>query len=231
MKVYGSKVSPFVQRVLMAARIKGHELPLERPPGGDLKSPAFREISPLGRIPVLDDDGWTLAESGAIVGYLDDVLDGPPLLPSDARARARVALIVSLVTCELAGLRPIIAGQVFGAPFAPEVIAAGRAQVATGLAAIDEVRRDGDAFACGDALTAADCALLPLLALLEIADPFAGTLDMLAAHDALAAYRARMEQHPIAGRSPREMREGFPALLAGRAARADGPVEARAAEV
>ena len=220
MKVYGAKASPFVQRVLMAARIKGHDLPVEPPLGGDLKAPKFREISPLGRIPVLDDDGWTLAESGAIIGYLDDVLDGAPLLPADPKARARVRLIESLVICDLAGLRSIMGGQVFGYPVVREVIDAGRAQVATGLAAIDQVRRGDDAFACGDAPTFADCALLPMLTLLELADPAAGTLAMLAPHPGLAGYRARMEEHPIVGRSAREMREGFATVMARLRARA-----------
>ena len=34
MKLYGFLLSPFTQRVLIAARIKGHELPVEPPPGG-----------------------------------------------------------------------------------------------------------------------------------------------------------------------------------------------------
>ena len=44
---------------------------LEPVPGGDMKSPEYRALSPMGRIPLLDDDGWTLAESRAIVHALN----------------------------------------------------------------------------------------------------------------------------------------------------------------
>ena len=97
MKVYGVDFSPFVQRVLLAVRLKGHVLPAEPPPGGDRNSPEFAAISPMRRIPVLDHDGWTLAESGAIVGYLDEVLDGPALLPVDPRERARAVMVERLI--------------------------------------------------------------------------------------------------------------------------------------
>lgn len=71
MLIYGSGASPFVQRVLMAARAKGHELALEPPPGGHMRSPEFRAISPMGRIPLLRlDDGRHLCESdGSRVGW------------------------------------------------------------------------------------------------------------------------------------------------------------------
>src|SRR5215510_5515960 len=114
MKVYGVDFSPFVQRVLLAARMKGHVLPTEPPPGGDRDAAEFGAISPMRRIPVLDDDGWTLAESGAIVGYLDEVLDGPALLPADPRERARAVMIERLIEQEIApGARPFMVTRVF----------------------------------------------------------------------------------------------------------------------
>ena len=221
MKVYGSQASPFVQRVLMAARLKGHELPVEFPAGGDLKSPDFLAISPLGRIPVLDDDGWTLPESGAIVSYLDDVLTGPKLYPADPRTKARVCLIESLVQCELTGFRPIMAGSVFGVPIAAEVLAASREQIKCALGALEKTREAGDGFAVGNNATAADCALFPMLILFEIAEPFAQTLELLESHEELVRYRQRMEDDPAVGGSAREMREHFGAIIARR--RGDAP--------
>lgn len=216
MKVYGSQASPFVQRVLMAARLKGHELPVEFPAGGNTKSPEFLAISPLGRIPVLDDNGWTLPESGAIVGYIDDVLDGPSVYPADPRAKAKVRLIESLVQCELAGFRPIMAGLVFGIPTSPDVLAAAREQIVCGLDALEKARNPSDGFAAGNAATAADCILLPMLILFEITDPFAQTLALLEPYEGLIAYRERMEGDPLVGRSAQEMREHFAAILARR---------------
>jgi len=220
MKVYGVGASPFVQRVLMAARLKGHELPTEMPAGGDMKSPEFRAISPLGRIPAFEEDGWTLAESGAIVTYLDATLDGPPLSPADPKERAHARQIEDLTSFELWGMRPVMICKVFGAMDSPPLVDAGLAQVGGGLAALEAARNPAHHYAAGDTATTADCLLLPLLTLLEIADPAADTLRLLAPHRNLSDYRARMEDDPIVGRSAREMREGFAAIRARRAAAA-----------
>lgn len=216
--LYGMAASPFVQRVLMAARMKGYELPLSRPPDGDLKSPAFLALSPLGRVPALDHDGFSLCESGAILSYLDDLLDGPGLYPADLRAKARVRIIEELAAAELAGLRPVMMGIVFRMPVSRQVSEAGLAQVDNGLAAIEARRDPAHAFAAGDTPTAADCLLLPLLTLMEVIDGSVGTLALIERRPGLAAYRARMDDHPVVGRSAREMREGFAAIMARRVA-------------
>lgn len=51
------------------------ELPYEirrydRDPQTLLAPPSLQEVHPLGKSPVITDDGWTLAESGAIIEYL-----------------------------------------------------------------------------------------------------------------------------------------------------------------
>jgi glutathione S-transferase len=48
---------------------------------------------PGGRVPVLD-DGFTLPESQMIMEYLDERYPDPPLLPREARERARARLLV-----------------------------------------------------------------------------------------------------------------------------------------
>lgn len=214
MKIYGSTGSPFVQRVLMAARIKGHEIPVELPPGGNMQSPEFRAISPMGRIPVLDDDGWMIAESGAIVGYLDDVLDGPPLLPGDAKQRAHARMIDSLVSHELAGLRPIMVCEVFRRRDEPVLVAEAKATVEAGLAAIEKARDPAHQWAAGDEPGLADCLLLPLLTLMEIIDPAAGTIALIDAQPGIAAYRERAAASAVGGRTISEMKEAFAAVIA-----------------
>jgi maleylacetoacetate isomerase/maleylpyruvate isomerase len=46
------------------------------------------------------DDGTTLFQSLAIIEYLDETHPEPPLLPSDARGRARVRGLALIVACE-----------------------------------------------------------------------------------------------------------------------------------
>jgi glutathione S-transferase len=213
MKVYGSVASPFVQRVLMAGRIKGRDLPVEPPLGGSMQSPEFRAISPMGRIPVLEDDGWTLAESAAIVGYLDDVLDGPPLLPGTARERAHARTIETLASHELAGLRPIMVCRVFGMRDEPVLVAEATATIRAGLEALEKARDSSHVWAAGDQPGVADCILVPLFALMEIIDPAAGTLALIVERPGLVDYRDRALSSALGGRTAGEMRQAFADIL------------------
>ena len=51
-------------------------------------TPQFLELNPFAQIPVLDDGGFVIAESIAILEYLEEKYPVPELLPSDIRLRA-----------------------------------------------------------------------------------------------------------------------------------------------
>ena len=55
---------------------------------GDLRSEAYGRISPFHQIPLIDDDGFILSESGAIVLYLAE--KAGKLIPPDIQGRTRV---------------------------------------------------------------------------------------------------------------------------------------------
>jgi glutathione S-transferase len=54
------------------------------------KSPEFLQLNPNGRVPVLDDDGFLLYESNAILWYLADKYDHGHTVPDDVRERALI---------------------------------------------------------------------------------------------------------------------------------------------
>ena len=54
---------------------------------GDSRTPEFLKINPNGRTPVLDDNGFVLAESNAILAYL---ARGTKFLPEDRQGWAQV---------------------------------------------------------------------------------------------------------------------------------------------
>jgi len=56
--------------------------------GGELDGDAYRRISPFRQAPLIDDDGFVVAESAAIVLYLAE--KAGRLIPSDAQGRTRV---------------------------------------------------------------------------------------------------------------------------------------------
>jgi len=57
--------------------------------GGELDSEAYRRISPFRQAPLIDDDGFVVAESAAIVLYLAE--RAGKLVPGDVQGRTRVA--------------------------------------------------------------------------------------------------------------------------------------------
>lgn len=90
MILYGSSLSPFVRKVLAFAGEKGIELDLRRTgeaPGQPCED--FLLSSPLKKMPALVDGEYRLADSSAIIHYLDALHPEPNLIPTDARARGR----------------------------------------------------------------------------------------------------------------------------------------------
>ena len=56
--------------------------------GGELDGEAYRRISPFRQVPVIDDDGFIVAESAAVVLYLAE--KAGKLIPADVEGRTRV---------------------------------------------------------------------------------------------------------------------------------------------
>ena len=88
LKIHGVPISVHTRKVIVAARLKG--LPFEVMPVVPVipgNPPAnWREISPTGKIPVLQDGDFTLADSAAICAYLERKQPQPSLYPSDSRS-------------------------------------------------------------------------------------------------------------------------------------------------
>ncbi len=90
MKLYWHPFSVVPRRVRIALREKAlacEEVEVDLP-GGGLRRPEFRRLNPFGQVPVLEDDGLVIAESLAILEYLDDRYPAQPLRPADAEGRA-----------------------------------------------------------------------------------------------------------------------------------------------
>jgi len=90
LKIYGVPISVHTRKVIVAARIKG--LPFELVPVVPVipgnPPPHWRQLSPTGKIPVLQDGDFTLPDSAAICAYLERQHPQPSLYPSAARAYA-----------------------------------------------------------------------------------------------------------------------------------------------
>ncbi len=87
-KVHGHPLSPFVRKVLFALEIKGVEYENVVVMPND-SSPAFRAVSPLGKIPVLQHDDFSVPDSSVICRYIERVFPTPALFPADPKMEAR----------------------------------------------------------------------------------------------------------------------------------------------
>lgn len=98
MKVYGHPGSTCTRKVLTTLAEKGHdaEFVMVDIMKGEHKVPSYAAKQPFGVIPVLEDDGFSLYESRAIIRYLDARLEGPALTPKDLKDRARMEQYISI---------------------------------------------------------------------------------------------------------------------------------------
>ena len=92
MKLYSFPYSSNARKARMAALLLGIDLELVTVDlgKGDQRKPEYLAINPMGRVPALDDNGFMLWESNAIMAYLADKKPGNTLYPAAAQPRADV---------------------------------------------------------------------------------------------------------------------------------------------
>lgn len=123
MILYGSSLSPYVRKVLAYAGEKGIELEL-RPTGTapGVPSDEFIEASPLRKMPAFRDGDFTLADSSAIIQYLEARFPDPVMIPADPRMRGKVIWFEEFADTSLTACggkmfyNRIVAPRFFGRP-------------------------------------------------------------------------------------------------------------------
>ena len=92
MKLYAYPPSPRAFKVLALANYLDldYEFKLVDLTKGEHLRPEFAALNPKARMPVLEDDGFVLWESNAILQYLAALKPDSGLLPDDLRPRADV---------------------------------------------------------------------------------------------------------------------------------------------
>lgn len=170
MKLYTYFRSSAAYRVRIALALKG--LPYDAVPvhlvkgGGEQRQPGFLALNPAGLVPALDDDGMILAQSMAIIEYLEDMHPAPPLLPSSPSARARVRALAQTIACDIHPLNNLrVLQYLAGTLNVPEErrTAWYRHWVNEGFRTIEELlsQPETGSFCHGDRPGLADCCLVP----------------------------------------------------------------------
>ncbi|MEQ6292237.1 glutathione S-transferase family protein [Vogesella sp. GCM10023246] len=90
MRLYYHPLSSCSRRVLLVARHLGIRLELISVDlfRGEQNTPPFLKLNPNHQVPVLEDEGYVLWESYAIMQYLSELAQDKSLHPETARARA-----------------------------------------------------------------------------------------------------------------------------------------------
>lgn len=103
MKLYAYYRSSTSYRIRIALNLK--ELDYEIVPvdllRGEQRGDAFRARNPFAGVPLLEADGKMLAQSMAILEWLDERFAGPPLLPSDIADRFTARELAYAIATEL----------------------------------------------------------------------------------------------------------------------------------
>jgi len=156
---------------------------------GDQDQPAYRAMQPFGQVPVLEEDGFVLFESGAIVLHVGERSDA--LLPKDPKARARATqwLIAALNSIEpfvlnVALIDFFYADQEWAKLRRPGAVAIVQKRLAALSTALgDKPHLEGDRFTAGDLM------MTTVLGILR-------HTDIVTSDGRLAAYVARCTARP-----------------------------------
>ncbi|MDF9773298.1 glutathione S-transferase family protein [Pseudomonas baetica] len=100
----------------------------------------FLVVSPMGKIPVLQTPHGWIAETVAILGYIEDCQPGPTLHAADAFARARERQLINIVQLYVEmPVRTLFPGVFMGGSNSPAVIEAARITLDRAIAAIRQL--------------------------------------------------------------------------------------------
>ena len=191
LKIYGIDFSPAANAVRMCANALGldYQYKVLDVFEGEHKTDAYLALNPFGKLPVIDDDGFLLFESSAIVKYLSRKA-GSSLYPDDPLEQAIVDQWASFVSVHIymALVRVLfnkIAAPRFGLPVDENSMADGY-RFLEGFLPVIEGQLGKTAHLAGEDLSVADILLLSNLDPAEMI-----TLD-LSPYPRLSAWRDRL---------------------------------------
>jgi glutathione S-transferase len=220
MKLYSRPLSPYSARVRVALYTKNVPFETVVPEMGWSKDPAFLEVNPVGRIPVLVlDDGTKLIESGPIVEYLEDASPDPPMLPRAAADRARVRALTQLIEHDVQGaMMPLFVlfdkkrrGVLEDRDAKAIEDEAAKLHKALGHV---EAALPGKGLAYGEDVTIADAMLVPVRFSLDSLTTFAPMPTLLDAYPRIARYADTARRVSPLARVWDEMHEGLKVFMA-----------------
>ncbi len=205
MKLYNYFRSSASFRVRIALELKGLSydyMPIHLVKG-EHKTPAYAAVSPTGLVPTLElDNGDRVAQSMAIIEYLDETHPNPPLLPADPLGRARVRALAQLVACEIHPINNLRVLKYLVKELKVDEEAKNnwyRHWVRDGLEALERqlATQPPSTYLWGETPTLADCCLVPqIFNGRRVNTDYTGLTRVMAAFDACMAHPAFQKAQP-----------------------------------
>lgn len=198
MILFGSALSPYARKCIVVAAEKSIDLEV-RSTGRGNPDPQFLAASPFRKMPALVDGDFTLADSSAIIHYIEAKHPEPALIPAEPKARGQVIWFDEFADTILFDcgrtmfFNRVVAPLIFGREGDIEAAEkAEREQLPVALDYLENVVPDGEGYLVGDRLTLADIA---------VASPFANFRHLDYAidhnrHGRVAAYVDRVLARP-----------------------------------
>jgi len=169
--------------------------------GGHQHTDEHRALNPMRELPVLLVEGQPLAQSVAILEYLEETHPEPPLLPKSSLDRARVRQMTEVVNSGIQPIQNLRVMQRLGREYElprTDQVRWSRDWIAQGLSALEKlVSEHGGRYSFGDAVSFADLCLVPQLYNARRFDVDMTAFPVLTAVEAeLASLPAFVAAHP-----------------------------------
>lgn len=194
LRLCGFPASNYYNKVKLALLEKG--IPFEEETVFSAGTDEFLALSPMGKVPFLRTPDGALAESQAILEYLEDVFPQPALYPGDAMARAKCRELIHVMELYLEwAARRLYPAAFFGGSASEDTRKEVYSALQRGVKAFARVVRFSP-FAAGPALTHADCAAVAHLPVVSSTTRAIYGEDMLAGVPGVKDYLAMMGQRP-----------------------------------
>ena len=214
MKLYTGDLSPYSAKVRMQIYAMGiqDELSFDLPV--QFMMGKMYEVSPIGRIPVLEVDEGLIPESEVITEYLDERFPDKALTGGSLKARADVRVVSRMADIYLMNNIFMSLSQANQETRVQAVLDLLIGQVKRGIGALEKHIGDGE-FAVGDSLTRADCSLVPALWMCSSTVPRLGFDSPILEGTRVSAYWDNIQHNEFAAKILDEMDKGMKARLDG----------------
>ena len=210
--VHGIPGSPFLRTVEILLKEKDVPYRLRAMSPADMRTGEHLGLHPFGRIPIFQQDDFTLYETQAIIRYLDDTYPHPRLTPEDPRRRARMNQVIGIIewyffpkAAAPIGFNRIIGPRLLGLPSNEAAIEEAMPMARTCFAELDRLLGDKP-YLTGDTPSLAD---IMLAAQLDLFESCKEGRELIAGTAALPGWLARMRERPsvVATQPPAVFRE------------------------